>query len=64
MKDKVTCSSPYSWLITEVFTCKRADRVCVLEVRGEEAFFFNNKDIPASRYRNLGASPSEPREYG
>lgn len=29
---------------------------------GEEAFFFSNKDIPANRYRDLGASPSELRE--
>lgn len=35
--------------------------MCVLGVRGEEAFFFNNKDIPASRYRDLGASPSRLR---
>lgn len=62
MKERVPCSSPYSWLITKVFTWKCAKCVCVLGAGGEEAFFFNNQDIPASRYRDLGAFPSELRE--
>lgn len=62
MKERVPCSSPYSWLITKVFTWKCAKCVCVLGAGGEEAFFFNNQDIPASTYRDLGASPSELRE--